>query len=70
MTELTYTTEQAARRLGIPAGRIADWKHRGRIVPAGYLHGRGDGIPVYLLEDLMPLAEQWAKRGATRPKKG
>lgn len=70
MSERTYTTEQAARRLGIPAGRIAEWKHRGRIVPAGYLRGRGPEVPVYLLEELIPLAEEWRRRTATRRREG
>lgn len=67
MTEPTYTTEQAARRLGIPAGRIAEWKHRGRVVPVGYLSG---GAPLYALDELKPLADEWAKRTATRRAKG
>lgn len=63
MTERTYTTEQAARHLGVPAGRIAEWKHRGRVYPAGWTNS---GDPLYLLEDLEPLAKAWAERVATR----
>lgn len=66
MKERTYTTQEAARRLGVPAGRIAEWKHHGRVFPAGYLRGR---VPVYLLEELIPLADEWARRTATRRKK-
>lgn len=63
MTERTYTTEQAAKRLGVPAGRIAEWKHRDRIYPAGWTNA---GHPLYLLDDLEPLAREWAKRSARR----
>ena len=66
MTETTYTTQQAARRLGVPANVISKWKQRGKIYPAGYLHGRGPDAPLYLLEELIPLANAWAKRSATR----
>jgi hypothetical protein len=66
VTERTYTTEEAARRLGVPAARIADWKHRGRVMPAGYVRGRGHDAPVYVLAELIPLAEEWQRRTATR----
>ena len=65
-----YTTEEAARRLGVPAARIADWKHRGRVFPAGYARGRGPDAPLYLLDDLIPLAKEWQQRAATRRQKG
>lgn len=70
MTERTYTTDEVARRLGVPANTVAKWKERGRAVPAGYLAGRGDGVPLYYLEDLLPLARAWHARRATRRKQG
>jgi transposase len=70
VTDRTYTTEQAARRLGVPANVIAKWKHRGRIMPADYVQGRGHKAPLYLLEELVPLANAWQRRAATRRNKG
>ena len=67
MTERTYTTEEAARRLGVPANTVAKWKQRGLVVPAGYLRGRGHGVPLYYLEDLMPLAKAWRPRARHAP---
>ena len=62
-SERTYTTEQAARRLGVPANTISKWKSR--VMPAGYVHGRGPDAPLYLLEELIPLANEWARRKRT-----
>lgn len=70
MTERTYTTEEAAARLDVPAVRIAEWKHRGRIVPVGYLRGRGPDVPLYRIEELQPLVDAWRRRTATRRAKG
>lgn len=62
------TTAQAAELLGVPAARIAEWKHRGHVVPAGYLSGSGRGgrPPLYRLEELRPLAKAYLERSATR----
>lgn len=62
------TTEQAALILGVKAGTIAKWKHRHKVTPAGILHGRGrgGGVPLYHLEELRPLAQQYHRRLATR----
>lgn len=70
MRERTYTTEEAARRLGVPANVISKWKQRGRIYPVGYLRGRGPDAPLYALDELIPLAKAWQRRAATRRKKG
>lgn len=60
--ERTYTTEEAARRLGVPANVISKWKQRGRIHPASH-STRG---PVYFLDELVPLANEWARRVSAR----
>lgn len=64
MTERTYTTEEAAQELTVPADLIAKWKHRKRVTPAGLVPGRGRGglVPTYRLEDLRPLAESYRER--------
>jgi len=61
-----YTTEEAAAALGVPRTTIADWKHNERIMPVGYIPGRGRPAPLYLLEELEPLAQEYRKRAATR----
>lgn len=68
MTERTYTTEEAAKALGVPASAIWDWKHRRRVVPAGLVPGRGRGglVPTYRLADLEPHAEAYRERVARR----
>lgn len=70
VTDRTYTTEEAAHRLGVPANTISKWKQRGRVVPAGYVRGRGHEAPLYLLDELLPLARAWRRRGATRRREG
>lgn len=60
------TAEEAAALLDVPRARIDEWKHRGRIVPSGYVRGRGPDAPLYRLEELRPLVEQWRRRTATR----
>lgn len=60
----SVTTEQAAAELDIPATLIAQWKHRERIVPVGYVRGRGHDAPLYLIEELRPLAEAYKARQA------
>lgn len=54
----TYTTEQAAAELGVPAGTISSWRARGRVNPVDWIPGRGRGgvVPLYDLEDLRRLA--------------
>lgn len=66
MSQRRYTTEEAAEQLGVPRTAIADWKYHGRVMPVGIIPGRGRPAPVYLLEELQPLADQWHKRVATR----
>jgi hypothetical protein len=60
------TTREAAVLLDIPETVIAQWKHRGRVTPAGLLRGQGRGglAPLYRLDELRPLAAQYH---ATRP---
>lgn len=70
MKERTYTTEEAAARLGVPANTVSKWKQRGRVVPAGYVTGRGQEAPLYFLDELIPLAKEWQRRVATRRNKG
>lgn len=66
MTPDLVTTEQAAFLLVVPPGVIAKWKHRGRITPVGLLRGRGvrggQGVPLYRLEELRPLAAAYHAR--------
>lgn len=62
MSEQTYTTEQAAVALDIPAKLIAQWKHRQRITPAGYARGRGHDAPLYRLSELEPLVQEYRDR--------
>lgn len=71
MIDRTYTTEEAAAKLGVPSLAIRDWKHRRRITPAGLVPGRGRGglVPTYRLEDLQPLADAYRKRLARRSDK-
>lgn len=61
-----FTTEQAAAILDVPASLIALWKHRKRIMPCGYAAGRGPVAPLYHLEELRPLVDEWRRRTATR----
>lgn len=66
MTERTYTTEEAAAILGVPADLISKWRHRRRVTPAGLVPGRGRGgmVPTYRLEDLRPRADAYRRRQA------
>lgn len=68
----TLDAQRAAAELGIPAAAIYDWKHRGRIHPAGYVRGvgRGGRVPIYRLAELRPLAEQYLERLARRADSG
>ena len=63
-----YTARQAAAELGVPEAAIRDWKHHGRVAPVGVLRGRGRGglQPLYLLDELRPLADAYLERLATR----
>lgn len=70
MTERLLTTADAARELGVEERVIRVWKARGKVVPAGLVRGRGRGglVPLYRLEELRPLAEEYLERAATRRK--
>jgi hypothetical protein len=57
------TTEEAAVRLDVPPNLIASWKYHKRAVPTGYTRDRA---PLYQLDELRPLAEQYHQRTATR----
>lgn len=59
MTERTYTAEQAAAELGVPRAIIDTWKNRELVTPAGFARGRGRDAPLYLLDELRPLAERY-----------
>lgn len=64
------TPDEAAELLDVPASLIASWKHRKRVTPLAFIyraegHG-GRKVPVYSLEELEPLAEQWKARRDTR----
>lgn len=62
-----YTTEEAAIELGVPATVIAQWKHRGRIVPVANARGRrGKAAPLYDLDELRPHAEAYHRRAEKR----
>jgi hypothetical protein len=58
----------AAAALGVPVTAVYDWKHRGRAAPVGYLQGvgRGGKVPLYLLDELRPLAIEYHQRRARR----
>lgn len=64
----TLDAQRAAAELGVPVTAIYDWKHRGRVYPAGYVRGvgRGGRVPVYRLEELRPLAERYLERNPRR----
>lgn len=64
------TTTEAAELLGVPADTISKWRQRGRVVPVGLISGRRFDSPVYLLEELKPLAEAYYARAATRRERG
>ena len=68
----TLDAQRAAAELGVPVTAIYDWKHRGRVAPVGYIRGvgRGGRVPVYRLEELQPLAEEYRQRMARRAGRG
>lgn len=69
VSERSYTTEEAAIELNVPASVIAKWKHRQKVVPVGYVKGRGRDAPLYRLSELMPFAEEYhltRREAATR----
>lgn len=59
-----HDTEQAAAALAVPAQRIRAWKANGAAHPAGMLRaGVPGGLkPLWLLEELEPLAEAYHAR--------
>lgn len=63
MTRYVTTTEAAAL-LNVPADLIAKWKHRGKVAPVDALRGQGRGglVPLYRLDELQPLADQYHHR--------
>ena len=50
----------------MPADLISKWRERGRVMPVGLTTGRRHPSPVYLLEELEPLAAAYHARAATR----
>lgn len=72
MSARLYTTVEAAELLGIPAAAIADMKHHGRVVPADVIRGRGRGgqVPLYDIEELRPLAQEYLERVARHADSG
>lgn len=60
----TFTAEQAAVELGVPARVIRQWRYAGKAMPAGLIRGRGRGgmQAVYLLSELVPHAERYLAR--------
>lgn len=68
MTDRTVTTEDAAAELDVPPDLISKWKHRGDVVPAGYIPGRARGglVPLYRLDELRPLAARYHARHTAR----
>ena len=44
------TTDQVARLLSVPNGRVADWKHHRRVVPIGQLNDR---TPLYRFDQVV-----------------
>lgn len=61
-------TEMGARILDVPAGVIRVWRARRRVVPAQITRGRGPhrGTPLYLLDELRPLADAYHQRTTRR----
>lgn len=59
-----HTTEEAAAALDVPASLIRVWRHRGKAMPAGLLRGAVPGglRPMWRLEELRPLAEEYRRR--------
>ncbi|WP_426243719.1 hypothetical protein [Nocardioides sp. LHG3406-4] len=55
-------TTEAADILAVPRDLIAKWKHRGLVTPVGLIPGRGKGVPLYDLRELLPLAERYHQR--------
>lgn len=56
------TTSEAAELLRVPPGRISAWRHRGLITPVGLIpgrSGRGSGVALYDLKELLPLADRY-----------
>lgn len=64
MTSRTVDTAEAAELLGVPASVIRSWHARERVTPVAYRRGRGRGgkAPLWLLEDLEPLAAEYQPR--------
>lgn len=63
-SEATFTTEQAAAELNIPASVIAKWKHRRLITPVGFIPGRGRDAPLYRLSEMQELVQRYRERQA------
>jgi len=64
------TTTEAAELLNVPANTISKWKQSGRIMPIALAKGRRHDSPIYLLDELEPLAKAYRARAATRRAKG
>lgn len=60
-----YTAKEAGDILGIPAARIREWRVRGLVVSVAYVRGpakKTGYVPVYRLQDLQQMADQYLKR--------
>lgn len=59
-----HTTDQAAEALNVPAALIRKWRHTGDAKPAGVVRASVPGglQPLYMLEELQPLADRYHKR--------
>jgi len=66
-----WTTAQAAVELDVPEAWIRDQKTHGRAYPVDSMRGRGrtGQAPLWDLEDLRPLAEQYHQELARRADK-
>ncbi len=63
----TYSANQAAALLEVPANTIRKWRRTGRAAAAGQLPVPGGVEYLFTLDELRPLAEAYhARRGRTQ----
>lgn len=61
---VTVDTAEAAELLDVPASVIRSWATRQRVAPVAYRRAVAQGrpSPLWLLEELQPLAERYRSR--------
>lgn len=67
----TYTAEQAAKELGVPAPTIRRWHRNQAAMRQGHLpsRGRNGSIALFTLAELEPLAAAYHARKSSRTKR-